>query len=214
MNFLRGCGPGFSGLHARRTYIADRRTQPIGAHCGPAPGSTTRESSRRSAQRPDFSNWINHDTWADNTSMHLSPLMLSFAAPAALGAIQAAAGLASTVGEHFADALGSQPASPAGDQASFEDRLEHFASRIRGWLHQRGIDGPFEIDLQSKVSGSSAFDVSGPHADKISELIDEQPGWKTELEELALCLQSLAAGMSPAGARLRISQQSADASLL
>jgi hypothetical protein len=148
--------------------------------------------------------------------MQFSPLMLSIAAPTAANAVQSIASFASGVGRSFAQTLNpAEPnnATPPASSETFSDRLHALANKLRSWLGEQGVTTPFEVSVTA-TSGTTQIESLGPDAERIAELIADSPELTQELQKLAATFQSLFSSMASSGAGLRITDQTAEASLL
>ncbi len=134
--------------------------------------------------------------------MSINPIALSLAIPL-VG--NAAAGGMQMLGDSFRAVFSGKGASTqlSSSGASIDQTLNSLASDLREWLSQRGITGPFSIEINSQDPSGSTLSASGPAREQILSLLNEQPDVLARLREL---VQSAASsgplGMRPATASI------------
>lgn len=150
--------------------------------------------------------------------------MMSIAAPAAINTVHSIANTASSLGRSFAHALSGsgqggseevqeQANSTQASPGTFGERLQALAGKLRSWLGDNGMTGPFEINATTGDGGTNV-DVSGPEAARIQALVEQSPELKQQLHALAASFQSLMGAMGPSEANIRITELTSEARLV
>lgn len=130
--------------------------------------------------------------------MQVNNLLLSLAIPAAAKTIGVASQAISNAGQSFVEALNNKQTTTESVESS---PLQDFAERLRDFLSSHGVDDAFKLRLRVDPAGTDEAAVSGENAERVAQLLRENPDLLPELRQIAHHLQanraSPSSGLAP-----------------